>query len=307
MGGIGQYFHGEEGEVARLRWAAFGDMVIYRMELRGNPHRSFAQAYGSDIAIDPILRPGDTARYVRLDKYCGVWVRPGDELGEGLETALSRQRKLLWYIRMYLNLGPLAIPWAMVWLPLRTRVPVRLGWPGERPPSDAPATRISIFVSYSSREEERARRFCEELRKDARAEIWFAADRSEEAPQPPKDEEDEENEEHQRRLAQWLEQAIFGCQAFLLVLTEMSVHSEWVRREIRWAAEKQRSGDFHLICLKLDAVAAPALESEFTLIDCRGLSPGEIAEELYAAVYRRRGRREWLREQAALGRPSPYR
>ncbi len=56
--------------------------------------------------------------------------------------------------------------------------------------------------------------------------------------------------------------------------------------------------------LKLEDVPLPELvRDNRRVVDCSGMNTGEILENLYAAVYRRESRREWLAEQKKRGWP----
>jgi hypothetical protein len=81
------------------------------------------------------------------------------------------------------------------------------------------------------------------------------------------------------------------------VLSKAAIGSAWVMREISWADEAaKRESDFHIIVLKLDESDVPIGNASYaSVIDCRGLHRGVgISEELYAAIYRRKGRRQSL-------------
>src|SRR4051812_25942220 len=123
MSGIGDYFDGERGEVVRFAWIPGSDAMTYRMELRNDPHRRYARDYGSDIAIDPALAPGDTAVYIRRDAYSGVWLREQDSLTDAFARACAHRRRFIDPVR---NHGWLALPWAVIWIPLVPGVPLRL-------------------------------------------------------------------------------------------------------------------------------------------------------------------------------------
>ena len=58
----------KRGSVLALKWNAYHDdnNLSYVMALRGDPHRIAAYDYGSDIGIDPLIKPGDRVVYVRM-------------------------------------------------------------------------------------------------------------------------------------------------------------------------------------------------------------------------------------------------
>src|SRR5207302_375049 len=90
MSGIGNYFHGESGRVTDFCWVADEKLLTYEMKLFGDPHREVALDYGSDISIDPALKPGDQAVYIRMNSRTGVWVKPQDRFSPQLKSALDR-------------------------------------------------------------------------------------------------------------------------------------------------------------------------------------------------------------------------
>ncbi|MFP5285579.1 MAG: hypothetical protein ACLGI9_07570 [Thermoanaerobaculia bacterium] len=85
MSGIANYYHGEQGVAREISWWPAQDKLFLRLDLEGDPHRAFALDYGSDIAIDPAIRPRDHVVYIRLDNTCGVWVHRADQFTYRLE------------------------------------------------------------------------------------------------------------------------------------------------------------------------------------------------------------------------------
>ena len=112
MGGIRDYFHGEEADVLEVNWIPYGDYLSYTIELANNPHRKRAQAYGADIAIDPLIRPKDHVIYIRLDRTCGIWVKSGMQFSPELDAALARVAVNIERCRRYSGGGLLARLWA---------------------------------------------------------------------------------------------------------------------------------------------------------------------------------------------------
>jgi hypothetical protein len=91
MGGVINYYHGESGVVVDRRYIVTDQQQAQVLRLRGNPHREFAYDYeGGDIHIDPLLKPGNKAVFVRTDSYGGVWVREEDQLYRELQKAVDR-------------------------------------------------------------------------------------------------------------------------------------------------------------------------------------------------------------------------
>jgi hypothetical protein len=294
MSGIGNYFHGETGRVADLCWVADENLLTYEMKLFGDPHREVARDYNSDISIDPALKPGDQAVFIRMNAWTGVWVTPENRFSPQLESALDRAGRNRETIRKYIDLTgrevEAAISWAEESLPSTTQIPVRVRNAAEST-SERPATAASIFLSYSSRNALVARQIYEHLKADAKADIWFALTKPGEAPA------------HRAAIEGWLDEAIYECEVFLLLLTQASADSRWVKMEVASAAAKEErwGQDSHLVCLNLEGVRPPDQVPSEDIIDCRNLSVGEILEELYGAVYKRDGRRKWLDGQRKHG------
>lgn len=295
MSGIANYFHGEGGQVVDFGWVADEDSLTYEMRLAGDPHRELAFDYGSDIAIDPALRPGDRAVYIRMGPYSGAWVQEEDQYSPRLDLAFERAADHRRPIHDYIALTSTGIDEARSWaestLAASTGIPVRMRSAADAP-SEKPATAVSIFLSYSSRNALMARQFFEYLQEDAKADVWFDLTQPGEAPY------------HDQAIERWLEGAIHECEVFLVLLTRASVRSNWVRKEITAAIEKggRWGRNSHLVCLNLEGVNPPDdLPSRDYVIDCWGLVIGEILEELYAAVYKRIGRVKWLEEQRRRG------
>jgi hypothetical protein len=296
MAGISQYFHGEGGRVTALEWVADKEQLHYVMWLEGDPHRESANDYGSDIGIDPRIRPGDRVEYLRLSAYHGIWVRESDARPPFLDEAEARVMKNRERIEAYSDLTTEpdfeAGPWLDV-LAEETSVPVRMSGPDGAPRESAPPRPAppptSIFLSYSRKNALPARRFFEVLL-DAEdgSEVWL------DLAQPG------ESLDHEGDISRWLKEAIDKTQVFVVLLTRDSISSGWVKREIEWAREKaEKEEGFHLVALKLDDSPTPAsVRGTAHLVDGSGLSDGEFFEELYAAVYKRRGRLQWLGEQS---------
>lgn len=291
------YYHGEEGEVVHRHWMIGKRRLIYSMQLRGNPHRAFVLEHtSSDIAIDPLLKPGDKTVFVRLGRYSAIWVKKGDEFHPEVEQAIERAREKHRRFFRYENIVSfsrfLATLYVLV-IAARKRIPVRLREPVEKPPA-LPTTPVKVFLSYRRSNVLLAHEFYNKLKREAKVDVWIDQERQRTV-----------LPEHELAIASWLQQAIDSCQVFMVLLTEESVTSSWVKNEIVWATEKaKRENGFHLIVLKLGQVEIPdfARKAQYVL-DSKSLSYHEIVEELYAAVYQRRGRREWLEHQRARGWP----
>lgn len=105
---------------------------------------------------------------------------------------------------------------------------------GAAPPFDAAATRAgslppvqfySCFISYSTKDEEFAKRLYSRLR-DAGLRVWFAP----------------ENARGGEKMLEQVNREIQMHDRLLLVLSENSLHSNWVEQEIRRARELERKG-----------------------------------------------------------------
>jgi serine/threonine protein kinase len=83
----------------------------------------------------------------------------------------------------------------------------------------------SCFISYSNKDEEFAKRLYSRLR-DAGLRVWFAP----------------ENAKGGQKLFEQVDRAIQMHDRLLLVLSENSLHSNWVEQEIRRAREFERKG-----------------------------------------------------------------
>jgi hypothetical protein len=291
------YYHGEEGEVVHSNWIIGKRKLIYSIQLRGNPHRAFVLEHtGSDISIDPILKPGDKTVLVRLGQYSAIWVNKGAEFHPEVEQAIERARERKQYFLRYRNIVSYSRFLATLFvlrIAARTRIPVRLSEPVEKP-STLSITPITVFLSYRSTNVLLAQEFYNNLKRDAKVDVWIDQERQHQVPP-----------EHEHAIASWLQNAIDSCQLFMVLLTEESVNSDWVRNEIIWATEKaQRDDSFHLIVLKLGQVKLPEVARlAQCVLDSESLSYYEMVEETYAAVYQRPGRREWLEEQRLRGWP----
>lgn len=295
MAGISQYYHGEEGQAVDLTWVADKESLLYAMSLRGDPHRDSAFDYGSDIGIDPQIKCGDRVVYLRLDAYGGIWVDINKQFHPQLGEAEHRVIKNRNCIEKYRDLAESDEDAARRWaesVAQKTGIPVRPRLSHDRPAED-PGTPSTIFLSYSSRNVLMAREMFLNLLQEAQTDVWFDLRYAGESPT------------HDETISAWLERAVYDCQIFLVLLTQASVDSDWVRREINWAAKKAENEEtFHLVLLKLEAVPIPKPPAgAYLVVDCSGLSTGEIREELYAAVYKRQGRREWLEGQKRRGWP----
>ncbi len=272
MAGVINYYHGEFGTVVDRGYVPDEPdrLRTYTLRLRDNPHHELAYDYGSDIAIDPLLEVGDKAVYVRLDTYSGIWVREQDQFYPRLQGAIARA------------LGERSGDWTEPRISGETR----------RKTDERPSTEASFFLSFSSRNVMLARRIFEDLKRDAKVEVWFDLDQEGESP------------EHTRRIESWLREALYNSRGFILLWTKAAGESRWVRKEILWASEKaSRDPDFHFVVLKLDEELVPTglLDSRY-LVDCYDLWPMHgVKEELFAAVIKRHGRIAWVEEQRRRG------
>ena len=275
MAGVTNYYHSEFGVVADRGYVNDQpDMPrTYALRLRDDPHHELAYDYGSDIGIDPLLSFGDKAVYVRLDAYAGVWVREQDQFYPELQNAISRV--------MEERSGDWMEP--LISGETRKKAQNRL--------SEQPATESSFFLSFSSDNVMLARQVFEDLKHDAKVEVWFDLDQEGESP------------EHGRRIEKWLKEAIYNSKGFILLWTKAAEASRWVRKEIAWATEKAlNEPDFHFVVLKLDEAPIPTEILDIYLIECNDLWPMHgVREELFAAVAGRLGRTAWIEKHQQKG------
>jgi hypothetical protein len=276
----------DKGRVAKLVNApVLGAIQVETLDLARGDGTRFA---------DPDMRPwesgghqpGEQAIFLRLDSYTGIWVRDDlcfyPDLQGAIDRAASQQVR---------------IP-----APGQVRIRVRGVWteqaiattqpnsPGQF--SDRPATDVSFFLSFASANVLIARQIFEDLKHDARVEVWFDLDQS------------GESLAHEGHIGRWLRTAIYSRRGFLLLWTGQAAQSEWVRKEILWAREKaEKDSDFRFIVLKLDDTPIPeSLVDTEDVIDCSGLWPVHgVVEELFAAVTGRHGRRIWVRGHQQRG------
>jgi len=296
VGGIINYYHGEAGQAIRRMWTANEEHLTYQMVLSDDPHRESVYDYGTDIGIDPAIQVGDKVIYIRLDDTCGIWVQRTNAFGPALHTAIDRVKQNRGWMDSYAKLekkGTAATDKWLVQLQERTGVAFNMEDDSDDPRvmKDRPATEASIFVSYSSKNILMARQIYGDLRNDAKAEVWF------DLAQPG------ESTRNDEQIAMWLQTAIYKSRGLVLLLTEAALKSSWVRREVEWAKEQaQRNQDFRLIVLKLADITIPEpIAAAGPVIDCLGLwKSNGINEELYAALFRRGGRRAWLEHQREL-------
>lgn len=279
MAGIINYFHGESGLIVDHQYIVDQEERVLR--LQDDPHREFAYAYGGDIHIDPLLNPGDRAVYVRVDPWGGIWVRERDQYYPELQQAIDRV--VVERNRMMEKL-----------IENRTEQGVvddAQDKPGSRS-SERPATEVSFFLSFSSKNVLLARQIFEDLKFDAKVEVWFDLDQEGESP------------EHRRLIERWLKEAVYRAHGFVLLWTKAAKESSWVRKEISWALEKaSQERDFHFVVLKLDKEPVPTdLLEPRHVVDCYDLGPiNGINEELFAAVTGRQGRTAWIEEHRRRG------
>lgn len=288
VGGLINYYHGESGLVVDRRYVVNDKQRAHTLRLRGNPHREFAFDYeGGDVRIDPVLKPGDRATFVRLDPYGGLWVREQDRLYPELQRAHDR---IMSEIQRNSTPGVKVMRLHGIWAEQYVAEGTRRG--SGVPLPNRPATRASFFLSFSSKNVMLARQIFEDLKYDAKVDVWFDLDQAGEAP------------EHLRRIETWLKGAIHDSLGFVLLWTRAANQSSWVRKEISWALERaSRYPNFHFIVLKLDDEPVPDdISGTPYLVDCHDLWPvNGINEELFAAVGRRRGRTAWVEENRRRG------
>lgn len=289
MGGVINYYHGESGLIMDRQLVVTKDQRAHTLRLRYNPHREFAFDYeGGDIHIDPLLKVGDTATFVRLEPYGGIWVRNQDQLYPDLQSAYDRVTEEI-RARPHPP-GVITVRLQGIWTEQYIADEVRSA--SGNPSPTQPATKASFFLSFSSKNVLLARQIFSDLRHDAKVDLWFDLDQAGESP------------EHRRRIERWLREAVYESRGFILLWTGAAKTSSWVSKEISWALEKaSRDPDFHFVVLKLDDEPVPAnLLGSRHLVDCYDLWPVHgINEELFAAVTNRSGRSAWIERHRRRG------
>ncbi len=174
MGGVINYYHGESGVVVDHRYIVTEQQRAHVLRLRSNPHREFAYAYGGDIHIDPLLKPGDKVVFVRTDLYGGIWVREDDQLYPELQKAVDRVVDEIRSERR--SPGSVTVRLQGVWTEqyISDETQSRTG----NPFPERPATQASFFLSFSSKNVMLARQIFDDLKYDAKVEVWFDLDQA---------------------------------------------------------------------------------------------------------------------------------
>lgn len=185
MGGIINYYHGESGTIVDRGYAPDEEERTYVLRLEGDPHRELTYDYGSDIGIDPLLRVGERAIFLRIDTYAGIWVREQDRFYPELDRAVGRVVSA----REQDHTEPRI-----------TDETARKMGAGR---VQRPATEASFFLSFSSENVLMARQVFEDLRDDAEVEVWFDLDQQGESPK------------HRRRAETWLREAVYASRGFI--------------------------------------------------------------------------------------------
>lgn len=289
MGGIINYYHGESGVVVDDRYIFTEQKNVRVLRMQDNPHREFAYDYeGGDVHVDPSLKVGDRAVFIRTDLYGGIWVREQDQFYPRLQQALDRVRDEI--MSRPRSPGSITVRLQDVWTEqyISEETQSKAG----SPVFERPATDASFFLSFSSENVMLARQIFEDLKYDAKVKVWLDLDQIRDAP------------EHRRRLERWLREAVHQHRGFILLWTEAASRSSWVRREISWALQKaSHERSFRFIVLKLDEEPlAPEIRNTPYLIDCYDLWPVHgINEELFAAVIQRQGRNAWIKQHRQRG------
>jgi len=309
LAGIGSYYHGESGRVVAKRWIIDDAGVRLGLQLANDPHTEWTSAPGTDLVIDPSIGVDDEVIYVRLSQATGVWVRNGEHLCPELDAAWervlateSRDRRrasLHATLETLLRVFPQALScrirnlfFRLLLMPSGT--PVYGAGPGQRISHHRPAAAEAptFFLSYSSTDVLMAYLLYQNLKEEAGVRVWFDISKGAEVPA------------HQAEIERWLEQSVGGSQGFVVVLTQASIDSEWVPREITWARHRAITDpNFNLIIFKLEDVELPkALEGAANVLDCRGMTwHSAVHEELFALMYRRPGRKQWIEHHRQRG------
>jgi hypothetical protein len=297
MAGISHFYHGEKGTLQEVWWLAGVERLTFIIYIEGNRHRQMVEDYGSDIGIIPDVKIDDKLMYIRMNAYAGIWIqqhRTGEQDIRSGEKQVIKHRK---YMDEYASICGNSKKRTGEWLEsLHKKTGIPVYWVeqdhvigADRPPGvpgikKSPDSELSLFISYSNKNVLFAQYFFKQLEAEGRADVWFDQDQG------------GESLHHEQEIEEWLEQGVKDAHVFVLFLTQESVASDWVNKEIKWALDQDKNrGDFHLVLLKLDDVVIPGLvEGSEYVVDCKGLSIGEILEELYSAVYKRMGRLDWL-------------
>lgn len=295
MSGIGNYYHGENGEVSEVYYDTDDHRIFFNVLLRGDRHRDLAKDYGSDVGIDPSIRPGDKVTYIRLDNTSGLWVLAGDEHTPLLDKALARCHA---HRRRWMEPYARRSDRRTLLESLARETPYQIRTNGT-PPSvntsmDEPHTPLSVFLSYASENVLLARDIYDYLRTEAKLDVWL--DLAQQNPEAPSDSE----------VEAWLRQAVYDMHLFLILVTRTALGSQWVSRELQWASQKAHDEKrLQIIFLNLEDLPLPSRPFGWTL-RCRTLAIGEILEETYALIYQYSSRRDWVGEQARRGVKDSY-
>lgn len=214
MGGAINYYHGEPGLVIDRQYIVTEELRVHALRLRDDPYREFAYDYeGGDVGIDLLLMTEDRAVFVRVDSYTGIWVRERDQFYPELPQAIDRVTKKR---RENLKPGQVTIRLHGIWAEqyIADETQSKTGNPlPERPDTD-----VSFFLSFSNKNVLLARQIFEDLKYDAKVEVWFDIDQAGESP------------EHVRRVQTCLREAVYESRGFILVWTQAAKESGWVRK-----------------------------------------------------------------------------
>ncbi|WP_461509325.1 toll/interleukin-1 receptor domain-containing protein [Rhodopirellula baltica] len=268
MGGIINYVHGERGVVRSLHVEQSESGTAYRiLTLENAPFRSVAVDYNSDIRIDPTLRPGEKVCFVRLDAYCGAWVRLSERYEPDLRFAI---------IEGYRTPDAELIDKAHSVLSAKKR-------------NDQPArVEGSIFLSHSSWNKLLARFIRRELTATAKVDVWL-------------DEEQRESIGPSGMLDQWLENGVAKARGVLVLWTAACLDSRWVRQECEWAI--RRHDELPFVILQCDQTPVPdefASYAHVVSIDRLWYAQG-IAEEVFSVLHGFEPRSQWVKENERRG------
>jgi len=275
MGGIINYVHGERGVVRTIDIERGEDGTIFRvMNIDGDPFRTTAFDYNSDIRISPTIVPGDDVCFVRLDTYCGAWVRWNDRH----EPALTRD-----IIDEYVSPGEQLEQSQATCIVSRKSIDERAALQG------------SVFLSHSSWGKLLARFVRHELTQTAKVDVWL-------------DEEQAESVDGNIPIEQWLKRGVDAARGFVVLWNHTSSISDWVKREIAWAIE--RRSEIPIIALQCDRTPLPShLERNAHVVSVDGLWYAQgIAEEVFTTIHGLEPRSVWISENERRGhaiKPDP--
>jgi len=267
MAGIRDYIHGEKGIVESLSIEQDDEGRLYRvLRMSGNPFRFDVIDYGSDIRIDPTLKKGESACYVRVDSWCGFWARSEEHYQPQINHAINRY------------FSPEDID--------RNKFEIKnLNRHSLPEPIEA-----SIFLSHSSWNKLFARFLRKDLERFGRVTVWL-------------DEEQNDSLNTQNKLESWLSTAINKAKGIVILWHDACLTSEWVQREFEWAIE--RSSIVPIVVVNCDGTQIPDSLIECAhVVSVEGLWYAHgLGEEIFSYLHGFEPRSSWVIKNEILGNP----